>query len=76
MAINPTYGPIVNKLTSDPNGTPGQTKGGVPATTSRVRQPGEPTAGANSLIPPFTENPTIDPLAETFAPPSIIGPGQ
>jgi hypothetical protein len=74
MAINPVNGPIVDKATSDPNGTPGQTSGGVPATQSRTRESGLPTAGGLAGIPPFLDSPTLDPLAETFAPP--VGPQQ
>lgn len=70
MAVNAKAGPIVNKVTSDPNGTPGQTSGGVPA-TRMPREVGLPTAGTTSLIPPFNESPTADPLAETFAPPQV-----
>lgn len=76
MAVNPKMGPIVTKVTDDPNGTPGQTSGNVPVTTSRTRQAGLPTAGATSLIPPFNESPTLDPLAETFAPPQVAGSNE
>lgn len=75
MAVNPTYGPIITKNNDDPNGTPGQTSGGV-AVTPPVRQVNEPTAGSTSLVPPFNTNPTIDPLAETFAPPSQVAPAD
>ena len=77
MAINPVLGPIIQKSTDDPNGPPGKTSGGVPATVSRTREQGLPTAGASASIPPFNENPKLDPLAETFFPPMPPGdPGQ
>jgi hypothetical protein len=74
MAINPTYGPIIEKSASDPNGDPGQTKGGVPVTASRTRETGLPTAGSTGSIPPFNMSPKLDPLAETFGP--ALPPGD
>ena len=74
MAVNPIYGPIYEKSTSDPNGTPGQTSGRVPATYSRQRDAALPTAGSTGTIAPFLTNPHLDPLAETFVPPA--GPQQ
>lgn len=71
-----TYGPILNKISTDPSGTPGQTKGGVPVTTSTTRTPQLPTAGTNQAIPPFNNNPVLDPLAEQFVPPPVAGPNQ
>lgn len=76
MAVNPIYGPIVNKAVSDPNGPPGTTSGNVPvtdATDKRVYK--EPTAGAMASLPPYNQSPHLDPLAETFAPPTTVGPG-
>lgn len=76
MAVNPVFGPIVEKSAEDPNGTPGQTSGNVPATESRMREAGLPTAGATSLIPPFNTSPTLNPLDEAFGGAPPVGPEQ
>lgn len=70
------YGPIISKVNADPNGHPGQTSGGVPATVSHSRDVMEPTAGSNASIPPYNQSPTLDPLAEDFSAPTDPGPGQ
>lgn len=79
MAVNPIYGPIPDKLASDPNGVPGQTKGNVQVTDSSTYQRGtrEPTAGNMIGLPPFLTNPSKNPVEEAYGPPpSVTGPGE
>lgn len=66
------YGTNVQAAESDPNGTPGQTRGNVPATESRA--PLSSTEYAGHGPAPFPQNATVpDPLAEAF---SQVGPGE
>lgn len=69
------YGPIPTAAQADPNGVPGQTKGGV---TDRLSQ-GPPVAneanpGSYHLVPPYLRSARRTPLAT--APPSIAIPGE
>lgn len=76
MAVNPVFGPIIEKSASDPNGDPGSTSGNVPATESRTREAGLPTAGAMSGLPPFLDNPSRNPIEDAFGPAPAVGPQQ
>lgn len=64
---NPTYGPIPRAAFDDPNGYPGQTRGGV---SDRLAQEppaaSEPNAGSFHRVPPFLANPTRTPLADVY----------
>lgn len=58
------WGPIPDIEEMDPNGTPGQTKGGVADRLSESPSyQKEPTAGSTELVPPFLRHPRRDPLA-------------
>lgn len=75
MAVPMIWGPIVNKSNSDPNGPPGNTSGNVPVTDSSTIQRGanEPIPGSPPGQP---ANPHLDPLAETYGPPPVVGSGE
>lgn len=78
MAVNPKWGPIIEKANNDPSGRPGTTSGNVPVTDSSTFQKGtrEPTAGASASIPPFLDNPSLNPLDEAFGGVPPAGPEQ